>query len=102
MKASLNSKQVKDGLRTGKRYTHNGLSIVCIKKNSSKKRKYAILIPKRTVRNSTARNRIKRVIRETVKTVDIKCCEFIVIHTNKSRDEVGVCEDLVYAANKIR
>ena len=101
MKTSLNSRQVREGLEHGKRYAHNGLSIVCIGGRKKKEQRFAILISKKTVKNNVARNRLRRVIRETANKTKIKCDEFIIIHTNRERCEDGVCEDLIRVTKKM-
>lgn len=81
---------------------HNGVSIVCIKGDRSDKQKNAVIISKKIEKNSTKRNRMRRVIREMIKGLEIECDEFVIIHTKKEKTEKEIKEDLIQVVNKIK
>lgn len=83
MKTSLCGEKIKYILRTGKRYAHNNIIIICVGNRTDRDQRYAILISKKAEKTAVARNRVRRVIRETVKIADIPCGEFVILHNKQ-------------------
>jgi len=60
----LNTKQFKVLFKTGQRVSRKGQWLVIFKKNSSAPDRYGFVIPKKSAKLSTVRNRTKRLLRE--------------------------------------
>ena len=105
MKTSLSRERVEYILKKGKRYAQGGMVIVCVSENDLRQKgqqKYAVLIPKRVVKKSVARNRLRRVIREMIKEVDVQCSEFVILCNSKSCTEESVKKAVEQVVQKIK
>ena len=93
MKTSLHQEEVQHILKHGERYACAGL-VVCVFRFSGGFGRYAVLIPKKVLQSSVARNRMRRVLREVIRKPDQLCGNFVVLHNNKNSSEAEVKEHL--------
>ena len=83
MKTSLNHQHIELLLRKGKRVIGDGITLIYTTKNIGYK-KYAIIVPKKKVKKSVVRNKIKRIVREAVRATNIPFDMFIIMYTGKN------------------
>lgn len=101
MKTSIQRARIEDILKKGKRYAHDGIVVVCGKNNHKNGKKYAILVSKKTARSSVTRNRMRRMVREAIKTADIQRGEFVIILNSMYSSKKEVAESIQRIAEKM-
>ena len=100
MKTSLHNYDIQRILKKGKRIVADKLTVV-YETNNDKKKRYAVLVPKRKVKKSSERNKVRRIIREAVRTSDIPLSLFVVLCTGKTYTYDGVSRSLKKITNDI-
>ena len=96
MKTALRRERVQYILKHGDRYVGKGV-VVCALKSDEVcvgSGGFAILISKKAVRTAVLRNRIRRVLREVVRSFDCGCVDFVVLCRSGCDSEDGVREQL--------
>ena len=81
MKASLRQEEVQHTLRCGKRYARDGL-VVCVAGGGSGR--FAVLVSKKVARSAVVRNRMRRVLREVVRSLGRMSFDFVVLQNKKN------------------
>ena len=84
MKTSLRHDEIPHVLKKGKRTVGNGITLVC-ESGNGKTGRYAVLIPKKKVKKSVERNKVRRMLREIMRMMQVPCQRYIIIYTGKSR-----------------
>lgn len=88
MKTTLPRERVQHVLKYGERYARRGF-VVCVLHQdcSSEVGKFSIVISKKVVKGAVLRNRLRRVLREVVKTFDYPGVDFVVLCRNRFDSE---------------
>ena len=89
MKNSLSAGEVQHILKKGKRVVVGGIVVVYMKRDTGSgeegaatpPQRYAIVIRKKKFKKSTMRNRIRRIIREVLRRVNLPYPVFVVVYT---------------------
>ena len=83
MKTSLKRKEIVDLLKKGKRKIVDGITIV-YDQEKDKESRFAILVPKKKIRKSTERNKVRRLFREAVAECGLPYHHFLIICTKNN------------------
>ena len=87
MKHSLNAKQVISLLRSGKRVSKDGITVIFSPKK--KESSFSAVVSKRNIRSAVKRNYVKRVLREIIQTLLSRTGEnynVVVLYQQKEKD----------------
>ena len=98
MKTSLRHEEVQHILKHGKRYVHNGF-LVCVLGDGSGR--FAVLVSKKVARSAVVRNRMRRVLREVVRTVDSVPFDFVVLQNKGNLSSEFIQTSLPMVLNTI-
>ena len=101
MKQSLTRKEVESVLREGKKSVSNAVRII-YKKCDDARAGCVILIPKKTVKRSADRNKLRRRIRGMVRGVTISSNHFVILCGGTSTPLNVIKEDVEQAMKKIQ
>ena len=84
MKNSLHHSEIKRIFKKGKRVVYKQVVII-YEKHQEDFGRYAILISKKKVRKSRERNRIRSVVREVVRSLNIPKHPFLIIYSDQKQ-----------------
>ena len=102
MKTALRRDEIAEILKRGKRITGGAVMLICGKKKKEGRReRYAVIVPKKNLKRSVDRNRIKRIVREIIRKDGMPFGSFIIRYTGKKQTYQEIQKDMDAVREKV-
>lgn len=102
MKTALRQDEIREILKKGRRIVLEGMVFLYTPPKKTEKKRFAVIVSKKTLKKNVDRNRVRRIIRELVRKSDIPLDIFIVIYNGKQPTYQNIKKELDTVVEKMR